>query len=199
MRFLSTLILGLASITFATTNATAQVTEIRVGGTEHDVSIFGLGARKGKENSGAVNADIIFSPIEALSFIGAPKPYVGGTLNLGGKTSYGGAGVLWRTGLFENTFAELAFGGVIHDGTREVPDPRLATTIEELEFVRRRERTEIEYGSRVLFRTQIALGYEINEHWAVDTFIEHLSHGNIISNGSNEGLDTYGLRLGYRF
>lgn len=197
-RVATSFILSALTLSLAQT-ASAQVAEVRLGVTEHDVSIFGLGANKGKENSVAITADWIFEDLDALSFIGSPQPYIGGTYNLGGKTSYGGGGLLWRANLFDRLYAEYGFGAVIHDGTREVPNPTPAFTPEEIDFIRFREVREIEFGSRVLFRNQIALGYRIDRTWAVESYIEHLSHGRILSSGSNEGLDTYGFRLAYRY
>ncbi|MEM7729463.1 MAG: acyloxyacyl hydrolase [Pseudomonadota bacterium] len=202
--------------------ASAQVAEIRAGVTEHDVEIFGLGSDKGKENSGAVHAEILFDEPDFLKPFLSPQPWVGGTLNLGGRTSYGGAGLLFRQTLGERFYGDWSTGLVVHDGTLEVDPPafttdpnfplatllndpgaltpaqRIRAQTENQDFAFRLD-NEIEFGSRVLFRNAFALGYRLSDAWAGEVFYEHLSHGKILSNGPNEGLDAYGFRAAYRF
>ena len=178
---------------------TSLAGEIRVGVKAHDIGIFGAGGLKGKEESIAISGEYIFESPEILSWALKPKPFIGGTVNLEGETSFGGAGLLWRAGFFENLYGELAFGAVVHDGTLEVPNPTLESTFEEILVLQERELNEIEFGSRVLFRTALAIGYRFNDNWAADIVYEHLSHGNILSSGSNEGLDNIGLRVSRRF
>ncbi len=199
--------------------------EFRLGVTEHDVSIFGLGATKGKENSGALNAEIILPQSEFLTRLTPgflrdtfrPQPWVGGTLNLGGRTSYGGAGALYRWYGGERLYGEWATGVVVHNGELEnepsallqglqdgtitgpfTDDEVLQAQIDlqDLEF---RQGRNIEFGGRVLFRNAFTAGYRVNRKLAVEVFVEHLSHGNIIASGSNEGLDSWGFRTALRF
>ena len=191
--------------------------ELRVGVTEHDVSILGLGATKGKENSGAINAELILPETPALKRFLSPQPWIGGTLNLGGKTSYGGAGLLFRQYGGERLYGEWATGLVIHNGELEnepsdflqglqdgtITGPftdaqvlQAQIDLQDLEF---RQSRNIEFGGRVLFRNAFTAGYRVNRKLAVEVFVEHLSHGNILANGSNEGLDSWGFRTAVRF
>ena len=199
--------------------------EVRLGATEHDVSIFGLGATKGKENSGAVNAEVVLPQSPFLTRLTPgflrntlkPQPWVGGTLNLGGKTSYGGAGVLYRGYAGERLYGEWATGLVVHDGVLEnepsdlllglqngtitppFTDAQILQAQIDLQDIQFREGRNIEFGSRVLFRNAFTIGYRVNRTLAVEGFVEHLSHGTILSSGSNEGLDAWGLRTAVRF
>ena len=199
--------------------------ELRAGVTEHDVSILGLGGTKGKENSGALNAEIILPQSPLLTRLTPgflrntfrPQPWVGGTLNLGGKTSYGGAGVLYRGYAGQRLYGEWATGVVVHDGVLEndpsallqglqdgtitgpFTDAQVQQTLVDLQDLQFRQSRNIEFGSRVLFRNAFTLGYRVNRNLAVEGFVEHLSHGTILSSGSNEGLDSYGLRTAIRF
>lgn len=200
--------------------ATAQVSEIRGGAHQHDIEIFGLGGKKGKETSAALNAEIIFEEPEFLKWALSPQPYIGGSLNLEGNTSYGGTGLLWRQTLGEKLYFDFAFGLVVHDGTKEVPLPSYfddaaivaalngTATISPAQLARIRSEnipyfeslnSEIEFGSRILFREALTLGFRVSENWATEVFVEHLSNGKILTNGSNEGLDVLGGRLSYRF
>lgn len=217
---MKTLLLALITAAGLSTSTFAQVSEIRIGAHQHDIEIFGLGGKKGKETSAALNAEIIFDEPEALKWALSPQPYIGGSLNLAGNTSYGGAGLLWRQTLGEKFYFDFAFGLVVHNGTKEVPlpsyfdDPAIVAAINgtvqitpaQLTRIRAENipyfdslNNEIEFGSRVLFREALTFGLRVSEHWATEVYVEHLSNGKILTNGSNEGLDVLGGRLSYRF
>lgn len=198
MKFRS-LILGLASLCYS---GVAHADEIRLGVTVHDSEWFDdliFKGRHGKEQSLSIIGEYVFESPQWLEWAWQPKPFVGGSLNLGGKTSFGGAGLLWRKGLFENTYGEIAFGLVVHDGTVRVPSPLLAQTIEEVRELQRRKNTEIEFGSRALFRTGFTFGYVINKDWAGELVYEHLSHGQILGGPENSGTNNLGVRFARRF
>jgi len=84
-------------------------------------------------------------------------------------------------------------GYVIHDGELASPfpqgDPRGDAFTEE----------HVLFGSRDLFRSTFGLHYEINETWGAELLYEHLSHGQILGNGRNQGIDNIGLRATYAF
>ena len=54
-------------------------------------------------------------------------------------------------------------------------------------------------GSDDLFRTSLALTYDFNEDWAAQLMYEHYSHGQILGNGRNQGMDNIGIRIAYTF
>jgi len=170
--------------------AIAQVTEVRVGITEFDERSlsFGPAARFANENSLAVNGEILFEKPQALKWAFSPHPYIGVTLNLEDKTSFGGAGLLWRKDFGDTFYGDLSVGVVAHDGTNDISD-----FFERL----RRQRTEIQFGSTFLFREQIALGVNVNEDWSSEIFYEHLSNAYLGSR--NPGVDNLGVRLVKKF
>lgn len=180
----------------------AQADEIRVGVMLHDAQFFDgvLGGRHGKEQSISITGEYVldYSP-GWLKWAYSPRPYIGGSLNLGGKTSHGGAGLLWRYDFQNKYYSDLGFGLVVHDGAVRTPDPLTGTNVVEVSEFRRRKFTEIEFGSRVLFRTQFALGYRFNEDWAGEMTFEHLSHGQILGGPENEGSNNVGFRVAKRF
>lgn len=181
---------------------TAQADEMRLGVMVHDAQFFEdiiFGGRHGKEQSISVTAEYLIDSPEWLSWAMSPMPYVGGSLNLGGKTSHGGAGLLWRYGLGKNIYFDIGSGLVVHDGAVRTPDPLSSTDPVEVSEFRRRKFTEIEFGSRVLFRNQFALGYRLNEDWATEITFEHLSHGQILGGPENEGSNNVGFRVARRF
>jgi len=181
---------------------TAQADEMRLGIMVHDAQFFEdiiFGGRHGKEQSISVTAEYVFDSPEWLSWAMSPMPYVGGSLNLGGKTSHSGAGILWRYDLKKDFYFDIGSGLVVHDGALRTPDPLTGTNVVEVSEFRRRKFTEIEFGSRVLFRNQFALGYRINEEWASEITFEHLSHGQLLGGPENEGSNNVGFRVARRF
>lgn len=217
---MKTLLLSLVTAFGLSAPTFAQVSEIRGGVQQHDIEFFGLGGKKGKETSVALNAEIVFEEPEFLKWALSPQPYVGGSLNLEGNTSYGGAGLLWRQTLSDRIYFDFGFGLVVHDGTKEVPlpsyfdDPAIVAALngtvtitpDQLARIRAENipyfeslNNEIEFGSRILFREALTLGLRVTDNWATEVFVEHLSNGKILTNGSNEGLDVFGGRLSYRF
>jgi lipid A 3-O-deacylase len=203
-------------------NAWAQVDEVRVGVGAHDLRIIEFRDIDPKEKSVVLNGEVIFEKPDFFKWKYAPRPYAGGQLNLGGGTSYGGAGFVWRQNFGKNFYGDFAFGLVVHDGSLEVEPPReIIQQLETLniidlppdqrfdaaipfftafdnELAFRRANT-IEYGSRVLFREQFTLGVNLDDKWATEAYFEHVSHGNILSNGSNDGSDSAGIRLNRKF
>lgn len=174
----------------------AQISEIRFGISNFDERTLKLGisAINGRENSVAINAEIVFEEPEFLKWALTPQPYINGTLNLEGETSYGGAGLMWRQSFNDKFYGDFSFGLVLHDGTNDI-DPNNDLSI--FEFLERRD-SEISFGSRVLFREQVTLGYRITDSWSAEIFGEHLSNGQILG-GINEGVDILGIKASKRF
>ena len=206
------LITGLAAailISFSATPAMAQVSEVRIGISEFDERTLKipLSAQRASENSAAVNFEILFGTPKHLKWALSPKPYVGGTLNLEGKTSFGGTGLLWRQRVNEKFYCDFAFGLVVHTGTKDI---RLGRPISEAEWVNGQGQarvdlfngrfdSEIKFGSRVLFREQIALGYSIGDDWSGELFLEHLSNAMLLSSQRNDGANNLGFRAVRKF
>jgi len=55
------------------------------------------------------------------------------------------------------------------------------------------------FGSRDLFRETFALERGFGEHSALQIYYEHASHGQILNQGRNQGLNNIGLRFVWRF
>jgi len=204
-------------------SAMAQIAEVRVGVAEFDERTLKIPAalRFANENSIAVSGEILFEEPEFLKWALSPQPYIGGTLNLEGKTSFGGAGLLWRQTVGKKLYGDFALGLAAHNGTKTigVSDELLALLRQadqfenfddipsdlsnalDDEFRARRNRfdNEIEFGSRVLFRLQGAIGININEDWASELYVEHLSNGGVFSKTKNDGVDNLGFRVARKF
>lgn len=191
------------------TSALAQVSEIRFGISEFDERTFNvpLSAKRASENSAAVNFEILFEGPQVLKWALSPKPYIGGTVNLEGKTSFAGSGLLWRQTISGSFYCDFAFGIVAHDGTKDI---RLHRPISpgdwmsgegptRAQIFNDRFDSEIKFGSRVLFREQLALGNSFSATWSAEIFLEHLSNGMILSSGRNDGVNNLGFRAVRKF
>ena len=218
-------ILMAAGLVLIPISAAAQVAEIRVGIAEFDERTFRIqGADtfgRANENSVSISGEILFEEPEFLKWALSPQPYVGGSLNLEGNTSFAGAGLLWRQTLGKKFYADYAFGLVGHTGTTtiepsaelisllqqadgfdsidDIPDNLLDTLDVAFADLAEQQDEEIEFGSRILFRLQGAIGYNLNEDWAGEFYVEHLSNGSVFSNEANEGVNILGIRAARKF
>ena len=137
-----------------------------------------------------------------LNFFGAtgywanliPRLQLGGNWNLAGRTSFAYLDILYTVPVMDWLFVEPFFGGAIHNGSL-VGAPTLS-----------------DLGCRELFHVGGSVGVRINQHWNVSGTFEHLSNGKAVfgtncgtnqtgvgTGGGNQGLNNYGLRLGYAF
>ena len=130
-----------------------------------------------------IAAGVRFEGIEALGFIGSPEPYVVGSLNLSGDTSFAGAGLAWTIGKGP-FYVRPGIGLVVHDGPELRVNP--ATGL----------RTDL--GSRVLFEPEIGVGYRISERASVEAHWMHISQGQIFDSDQNPGIDMIGVRVNWR-
>ncbi len=169
-----------------------ELEELRLNVMVHDVNLTGNGAG-GKENGADFQGELVFSSPEFLSWAGSPRPYLNASLNTAGMTNFGGAGLAWQYAFSSAIYGEFDFGLVVHDGIVNLPpnpgDPERI----------RLDATRVILGSRILFRPTFVLGLHLNERWDAAFVFEHLSHGQILASGRNEGLDNLGLRLSYKF
>ncbi len=152
------------------------VSEIRIGVLAHDQGPFS----SNKEDGIDANFEILFSSPDFLDIIWSPRPHIGVTYNAYGDTSQAYLGLTWEWDFWQDFFAGFSLGGAVHDGELTT----LALDKKEL-------------GCRVLFRESITLGYRFNKHYSIMGFFDHISNASLCSN--NEGLETAGVRFGYRF
>jgi hypothetical protein len=101
-------------------------------------------------------------------------------INARGETNQGYLGLVAGHRLLGPIFVELGVGGALHDGKLDTTDP---------------DRRSL--GCRVLFHVQGDIGVELGDNWRLMAHADHMSNANICDR--NEGLETAGLRLGYRF
>jgi|CXWL01.1.fsa_nt_gi lipid A 3-O-deacylase len=179
---------------FVATPASAHVEEIRLGVVHHNIRTDHGDLADPKEDGPNVEGELVFSTPGFLEFIGHPRPYAMVSYNTAGNTSFGGVGVYWRIALGDKWAFEPGFGYVIHDGELDIPDTFAPDGPEATAF----EAEHQLLGSRDLFRTSFALEREVGDRFAWQIYYEHLSHGQILDTGRNQGLDEAGLRVIFR-
>jgi len=104
---------------------------------------------------------------------------VGVTLNSAGDTSYMYGGLHLRLGQTQGWYARVGLGAALHNGETElVSNDRKAL------------------GARLLFHIPLELGYQWPRH-SLSLYFSHISNG--YTQDANEGLDTLGLRAGWRY
>ena len=154
------------------------VSELRLGGSVHEIG-------GDKEESAAIAGEVLFAKAfttaDLFTSYFIPRVHVGGSVNLGGKTSFAYAGLTWTVDVTPSWFVEATFGGAIHDGaTGPGIDP-----------------TRNALGCSPLFRESASVGYRLNSNWSVMATIEHLSNAGLCDR--NRGLTNLGARIGYTF
>lgn len=151
--------------------------EVRFGAFAHAV---------GSNEQGSVdaNAELLFPrlpiPVSAEYAFLVPRPQIGAMINTGGRTSYGYAGVVWTLKVTPRFFLEPMFGEAVHNGELNTTDP---------------EHNSL--GCPALFHTGLSVGYHLTDHWTVLGTWDHISNAQLCDR--NQGINDYGIKLGYRF
>jgi lipid A 3-O-deacylase len=117
--------------------------------------------------------------INALAAIGAPSPYLFGSIATAGETHYAAAGLSWRIG--GRLFVRPGIGLAVHTRGSD--------------GVANGVRTDL--GSRILFEPELSIGYQASERLAIEAGWVHLSHAQLLSR-QNPGMDSVGLRLSWQ-
>jgi len=155
--------------------------EVRVAIMQHDV------LHPDTEESGVdIELQLIGSPLGDIPLLGTPRPYVSASGNSDGETSFASIGLAFDRRFTDRLTGEIQFGYAIHDGDLDSTDAETQSA-------------KLQLGSRDLFRTALGLDYRVSEDWAVGVQWDHLSHGQIIGDGYNQGIDAAGVRVSRRF
>lgn len=173
--------------------AQAKVEEIRLGAVGNIRSDHG-DIVEGKHEGVNVEFEVVSSSPDFLNLIGSPRPYAMVSLatNNGG-VSFGGVGLIWRWEFADGWAFEPGFGYIVHNG--EIDNPFPPGSPAAINFEAEHQLT----GSRDLFRTSFALEREFGDRGALQLYWAHMSHGQVLDEGRNQGLDYVGLRFLYRF
>jgi len=151
--------------------------ELRLGVLNHDVN--GLWSGLSREDGLDFNLEVIFTPSLKL-FGGALRPAAGISANDSGNTSKIYCDGRWQYDFKMRLFMILGVGAALHNGATD-PDTTSKKAL----------------GSPLLFHIPFEFGYYFTPHYAISVYFDHIS--NAYLGNYNEGLDTAGIRLGYRF
>ncbi len=106
------------------------------------------------------------------------QPYIFGALNTAGQTDYAAVGLSARFG--KTVYIRPGLGLAIHNGSAKTfQDPN---------------NDKIDFGSRILFEPELAVGTQINRRLSIEASWVHMSHGQLFSH-QNPGIDNLGVRL----
>ncbi|AWB25414.1 acyloxyacyl hydrolase [Methylobacterium currus] len=156
------------------------VSEFRIGGSAQDPG-------SNEKNTSNINGELLFAkPVTGLDSFWAkliPRPTVGGSYNVDGRTSYAYLGATWTFDVTDRIFVEGFFGAGFHDGYTgpKLYVPKIYNSL----------------GCSPLFREAAAIGFRIDEHWSVMATIEHMSNAGLCV--ENRGLTNYGGKIAYTF
>jgi hypothetical protein len=106
------------------------------------------------------------------------QPYVFGALNSSGDTSYAAVGLSAKFG--HAIFVRPGLGLAVHTGSAskyDIPG-----------------NDKIEFGSRILFEPELAVGMQVAPRTTVEASWVHMSHATLFS-GQNPGIDNLGVRV----
>jgi len=174
------------------TPAQAGVDAVHVGVLAHNICIQNCDSA-GREDGPVVEVQLDFGSPELLNILLSPKPYLIASINVAGDTSYAGAGLDWDWRLGQDWSVQTGLGYIIHDGETELPYP--SGTPEAAAFTEE----HVLLGSRDLWRLALGVTRDLPGPWAAEFEVLHVSHGQILGSGRNQGLDQAGLRLKYAF
>tara|TARA_R110002050_G_scaffold177043_1_gene310131 strand:- start:31033 stop:31608 length:576 start_codon:yes stop_codon:yes gene_type:complete len=151
--------------------------EISIGVLHHDSDHLWSGFRR--ESGVDLNVEALFSP-SIVVFGGDLRPALGVSINTSGDTSKAYLDARWRYDFENDIFVGIGVGAAVHNGeTRLVRADKKAL------------------GSRVLFHIPLEAGYRFDAHTSVSLYFDHVSNAYLAD--ANEGMDTLGVRVGYRF
>lgn len=172
---------ALVAAVWGTVPAAAQqaplVREFRLGVLAHDVPGLWSGFRL--ENGVDANVELILSP--SVDFLGGTlRPAIGASFNLSGFTSKAYLDARWMVESRSGWFLGLGLGAAVHGGLLDPTDV---------------DRKAL--GRRILFHIPLEIGYRLDGHHSVSLYFDHVS--NAYTTTFNEGLDTLGIRYGYKF
>ena len=194
-----------AALTCATAGSSAWAGELIVGAYKHDVTFIGeavgLGAA-GREDGVDLHLGYRTDRLENLTWLGKPQVHAFVSLNSENTSNFVAAGFSWPIDFGDEGgfYFRPGMGLAYTDGETGLP-PVNEPGISQAEIDRRLVlyNTRIDFGSKVLFQPELALGYRFNDKWAAELSYVHLSNGQIFHQGKNQGLDDVGVRLVYAF
>lgn len=168
-------------------NETPILSELRFGGAfegvELNETVLILPGVVPLDRLHKFTVEAVFGGIDlnVFKWAGSLYPTVGGTISLTGDDSWLYAGVTWQLPILDNFYFEYGMGAAIHNGyLHDAPAGRR------------------NYGCRALIFAQGAFGVNLGDNWTATINLEHGSHATLCG-GDNQGFNSVGIKLGYKF
>jgi hypothetical protein len=176
--------------------AAPPIAEFREPGNQFEGRFGAFAAGVGSIEQGTfdLNASLLtprLNPgVQGYAAYALPRFQLGGAVNLEHRTSFAYADIALTLPFAGRLFFEPFLGGAVHNGSL-TPTPTLSGL-----------------GCPLLFHAGFSFGVAITGHWNALATFEHLSNGkelgvncgtNQAANGSNQGLNNYGVSVGYAF
>ena len=152
------------------------LSEIRLGALVHDEGPFSHRKEGGYDGS----LELLFESPDFLKPVWEPRPHVGIQINSQGDTNQAYVGLTWEWDFWRAAFFDFSLGGAYHTGEKVTDDLDKKSL-----------------GCSVLFRESLDLGYRFNNSHALMIHLNHISNAKLCS--TNEGMESFGIRYGYRF
>lgn len=166
--------------------------EVRLGGALssielHPYSIFVPNLSSfDPANLDSVTFDALFRTphIAVFDWLGSPRLELGAVLNLRGRENVVHAGLNWHLPVFETPlFLEMSWGVGFTDAALEGAAKPFRNV-----------------GCNPLVHWSMGVGAEIDANWNVVARLQHVSHALLCGNDvPNEGVNNFGIALGYKF
>jgi lipid A 3-O-deacylase len=167
----------LLALAFAASIQADMIKEVKGGILHHDADNLWSGSSR--ESGVDINAEVIFN--YNVSFWGGfLSPALGLSVNNQGDTSKAYFDARWEKNFASHFFFALGIGAAVHNGNTKLTNTNRKAL-----------------GSEVLLHFPLELGYRIDKKQSASFFFDHVS--NAWSASPNEGMDTLGIRYGYRF
>ena len=152
--------------------------EVRAGGALYDAGPFTPDTFDG----GVINGEILAPSPAFLAGIGSPRPYIGTDIAISDDPIHVFyAGLNWEAYLTDRFYLGFSLGGSVNTDDEK--------------FNEDGEKRDL--GSPVLFHLQASAGFDFTQDVGVQVYLNHFSNANLAS--SNDGLESTGARLIYRF
>ena len=147
--------------------------EARIGGGVYDIGLF----TPHDFNGGTINAEVLAPSPSFLEWLGAPRPYIGADVGLASDPiHFFYTGLNWETQIVKGFYLGFSAGGAL--ATDSEVGPR-------------------DLGSNLLFHLQASAGIDITETATLQIYMNHYSNAQLAN--SNDGIESAGVRLGFRF
>lgn len=176
----------------------ASAAELMLGAFVHNFDQYIEDRHSGFERGADIQLGVRSDRIQPLRFIGAPQAHAFFSANTLGQSNFGAVGLSWPIRLKHRFYFRPGLGIAYTDGMTELPasnEPGLPP-----EEIRRRlqlRHDRIGFGSRWLFEPELNFGAHVTDRWSAELSWVHLSNGEILHQGRNQGLDDVGVRVIY--